>query len=68
MSITIKRTGAAVHVLEGAHTLPEGTPVQLFTGKELQGLELERRDILDLQMPSFIRGDEDEDAGELFFL
>lgn len=68
MSITIKRTGAAVHVLEGAHTLPEGTPVQLFTGKELQGLEQERRDMLDLQMSSFIRGDEDEDAGELFFL
>jgi hypothetical protein len=68
MSITIKRTGSAVQVLEGAHTLPEGTPVQLFTGKELQGLELERRDMLDLQMPSFIRGDEDEDAGELFFL
>ena len=68
MSITIKRTGTAVHVLEGANTLPEGTPVQLFTGEELQGLELERRAMLDLQMPSFIRGDEDEDAGELFFL
>jgi hypothetical protein len=68
MSITIKRTGTAVHVLEGAHTLPEGTPVQLYTGEELQGLEQERRAMLDLQMPSFIRGDEDEDAGELFFL
>jgi hypothetical protein len=68
MSITIQRTGTAVHVLEGAHTLPEGTPVQLFTGEELQGLEQERRAMLDLQMPSFIRGDEDEDAGELFFL
>jgi hypothetical protein len=68
MSITIKRTGTAVHVLEGAHTLPEGTPVQLFTGDELQDLEQERRAMLDLQMPSFIRGDEDEDAGEMFFL
>ena len=55
MSITIKRTGTAVHVLEGAHTLPDGTPVQLFTGQELQ-------------MPSFIRGDEDEDVEELFYL
>jgi hypothetical protein len=55
VSITIKRTGTAVHVLEGAHTLPDGTPVQLFTGQELQ-------------MPSFIRGDEDEDAEELFYL
>lgn len=68
MSITIKRTGAAVQVLEGAHTLPEGTPVQLFTGEELHFIEEERRTMLDLQMPSFIRGDEDEDAGELFFL
>lgn len=68
MRITIKRTGTAVHVLEGAHTLPEGTPVQLFTGEELYGLEQERRAMLDLQMPSFISGDEDEDAGELFFL
>lgn len=68
MSITIKRTGTAVHVLEGAHTLPEGTPVQLFTGEELHDLEQQRRAMLDLQMPSFIRGDEDEDAGEMFFL
>ncbi len=68
MSITIKRTGTAVQVLEGAQTLPEGTPVQLFTKAELQALEIERRTMLDLQMPSFIRGDEDEDAGEIFFL
>jgi hypothetical protein len=68
MSITIKRTGTAVHVLEGAHTLPEGTLVQLFTGEELHDLEQERRNVLDQQMPSFIRGDEDEDAGEMFFL
>lgn len=68
MSITIKRTGTAIHVLEGAHTLPEGIPVQLFTGEELRDLEQERYIVLDQQMPSFIRGDEDEDAGELFFL
>ena len=55
MSITIKRTGTAVHVLTGAHTLPEGTPVQLFTGEELQ-------------IRSLIRGDEDEDAEELSYL
>ena len=68
MSITIKRTGTAVHVLEGAHTLPEGTLVQLFTGEELKQLDQERRTMLDLQMPSFIRGDEDEDAGEIYYL
>jgi hypothetical protein len=35
---------------------------------ELQALEQERRDMLDLQMPSFIRGDEDEVAEDLFYL
>jgi hypothetical protein len=68
MSITIKRMGSAIHVLEGAETLPEGEIVHLFTGQELEVLEQERRYMLELQMPSFIRGDEDEDAGELFFL
>lgn len=68
MSITIKRMGAAIHVLEGADTLPEGEIVHLYTGQELEVMEQERRTMLDLQMPSFIRGDEDEDAGELFFL
>jgi len=34
----------------------------------LTALEQERRTLLDLQMPSFIRGDEDEDAGDLFYL
>jgi len=48
--------------------LPEGTPVQLFTEAELQVIEQERRTLLDLQMPSFIRGDEDEDAEDLFYL
>jgi hypothetical protein len=68
MSITIKRTGSAVQVLEGAQTLPEGTVVELFTGEELQALNQQRRAELDTQMPSFIRGDEDEDAEDLFFL
>jgi hypothetical protein len=68
MSITIKRTGSAVQVLEGAQTLPDGTIVELFTGEELQALNQQRRAELDIQMPSFIRGDEDEDAEDLFFL
>jgi hypothetical protein len=68
MSITIKRTGLAVQVLEGAQTLPEGAVVELFTGDELHALEQQRRAELEIQMPSFIRGDEDEDAQDLFFL
>ena len=68
MSVIIKRTGTAVQVLEGAHTLPEGTAVQLYTRKELQAIARDHLAMVDLQMPSFIRGDEDEDAAELFFL
>jgi hypothetical protein len=56
MSITIQRTGAAVQVLEGAHTVPEVTPVQLFTAAELQEREQERRAMLDLRMPSLHPG------------
>lgn len=68
ITITIKRSGTAVQVLEGAHTLPEGTSVKLFTGQELKQLEQDRRALLNLQMPSFIRVDGDEDAEELFYL
>ncbi len=68
MSLTIKRLGDAVHVLNGVETLPEGEEVELFTANELSDLQLERRDWLDMQMPSFIRGDEDQTAVDLFYL
>ncbi|MCP9848777.1 hypothetical protein [Cyanobium sp. Morenito 9A2] len=68
MSLTIKRLGADVHVLHGAETLPDGEVVELFTAGELSELQRERLEALNLQMPSFIRGDEDEDAEELFKL
>lgn len=68
MSLTIKRLGTSMHVLNGAETLPEREEVELFTANELSNLQLERRDWLNMQMPSFIRGDEDEDAFELFYL
>ena len=68
MSLTIKRLGDAVDVLNGVETLPEGEEVQLFTANELSDLQLERREWLNMQMPSFIRVDQDEDAVELFCL
>ena len=68
MSITIKRMGTAVEVLQGAETLPEGQAVVLFTDAEHEQLRQQRLVDLDLQMPSFIRGDEDEDAAALFSL
>lgn len=68
MSLTIRRTGAVVEVLEGAHTLPEGEAVLLFTGEEIRSQQRDRLAELAIQMPSFLRGDEEEDAEELFFL
>jgi hypothetical protein len=38
----------------------------LLAESELTQLENERRQVLDIRMPSFIRGDEDEDAREIF--
>jgi len=67
MSLTIKRVGAAIHMLHGADTLSEEVKVQLFTAGELSELQRERRDWLVLQMPSFIRGEE-EDAVTMFEL
>jgi len=68
MSLTIKRVGDAVHVLNGVEMLPEGEEVELFTANELSDLQFERRAWLNMQMPSFIRGYEDENAGDLFYL
>jgi len=68
MSLTIKCLGDVVHVLNGVETLPEGEEVELFTVNELSDMQLERREWLNMQMPSFIRGDQDEDAVELFYL
>ena len=66
MSVTVKRVGEAVEVLQGARCLPEGQEVVLFTASDLLNLERERREEVDLQMPSFVRGDEEEDVEDLF--
>ena len=68
MSLTIKRIGDAVDVLNGVETLPEGEEMELFTANELSDLQLERREWLNMQMSSFIRSDEDENAEDLFYL
>ncbi len=66
MSLTIKRIGSGLEVLAGLETLPEGETLELFTAGELSTLQRERMEWLQLQMPSFLRGDEDEDATVLF--
>ena len=68
MSVTLKRVGDAVEVMQGASSLPEGEEIVLFTASDLKNLDRGRRDEVDLLMPSFLRGDEDEDAEDLFHL
>ena len=40
--------------------------MELFTANELSDLQLERRGWLNMQMPSFICGDEEENAEDIF--
>ena len=68
MSFIVKRVGEAVEVLLGASSLSEGEEIVLFTASDLIDLDRTRREEVDLQMPSFLRGAEDEDAEELFHL
>ena len=68
MSAIEKRVGEAVEVLQGASSLPEGDEIVLFTASDLIILDRERRDEVDLQMPSLLRDAEDEDAEEMFHL
>jgi hypothetical protein len=68
MSVIVKRMGEAVEVLQGASSLPEGQEVVLFSASDLKNLDHERREEVDLQMPSFLRGAEDEDAEDMFHL
>jgi len=66
MSIEVIKEGNVLRVLDCSEDIPEGSHLRLFTESEFKKLENERREMLNLQMPSFIRGDEDEDARELF--
>jgi hypothetical protein len=68
MSVTVRRVGEAVEALQGARSLPEGEEIVLFTASDLINLDRERREEVDLEMPSSLCGAEDEDAGELFHL
>ena len=66
MSVTLKRVCEAVEILQGTSSLPEGQEVVLFSASDLKHLDRERREEVDLRMPSFLRGAEDEDAEDLF--
>lgn len=66
MCVTVIKEGNALRVLESSEPIPDGMQMVLYTEPELRALEAERKIWLDLQMPSFIRGDEDEVAEDLF--
>lgn len=67
MSMQDQRSEAQLQSLLGVRHEPE-EPVELFTSDAIQSHQDDCLAILSLQMPSFIRDDEDIDAMELFFL
>jgi len=66
MSIEVIAEGNLLRVIESSEPLVDGSHLRLFTEAELLALQAQRRSEVDLQMSSFIRGDEDEDGKELF--
>ena len=59
ISIIIKRLGFGEHVPNGAETLPEREEVKLFIANELSDPQLERRELIIIQIHCFVPGDED---------
>lgn len=66
MCVTVIKEGNSLRLLDSSEPIADGTQLVLYTERELAALEAERKAWLDLQMPSFIRGDEDEAAEDLF--
>jgi len=66
MAITVIWEGNRIRLLDGAEALPAGEPILLFTAAEDQAGRPEGDNWLDLLMPAFLRGDEQESAEDLF--
>ena len=66
MSITVIREANTLKIVESHGEIPEHIPFRFLTEDEWRIAEKDRTQWLDLQMPSFIRGAEDEDAEQLF--
>ncbi|MFQ3671044.1 MAG: hypothetical protein SNJ84_06265 [Verrucomicrobiia bacterium] len=66
MRITVECIDGVLKILEVHGEPPLEGPVTLYTEGELLKLSANLGAELDLQGPSFVRGDEDEDARELF--
>ncbi len=66
MCVTVIKEGDTLRLVESSEPIADGTELTLYTEAELRAVDAERKAWLDLQMPSFIRGDEDEAAEDLF--
>jgi hypothetical protein len=64
MSITILREGDTLRLLQSGTQIPEGEPIILFTKEEIS--QQTQNEWVDLQMPSFVRDDADENGEDLF--
>jgi len=66
MSFGVNNAPTVVGLVKCTQESPEKTLCPLPTESEPDKLRIGPCAMLDLQMPSFIRGDEEEDARELF--
>lgn len=66
MSIKVIKEGNTLRLVDCKGEFPEGKILELFTADELRKVEAERSAMYAAQLPSFIRGDENETAEELF--
>jgi hypothetical protein len=66
MSITAVKEGHVLRVLSASGEIPEGQVLELIVTEDSPETRKERQAWLEAQMPSFIRGDEEESAEDLF--
>jgi hypothetical protein len=66
MNIEVIKQGNLLRIVDSSADIPDGTRLRLFTEEELLYNQALRSAAMNLQMPSFVRGDEDECAEDLF--
>jgi hypothetical protein len=66
MNFTVVKEGNTLRILDASAQVPDGESLVLYTEQELRAPEAESNARLDLQMASFIRGDEGDAAEDLF--
>ena len=66
MSIEVINEGGLLRVVRSSEPIPDGCVVRLHTEDEIVRFQAGCRTVMDVQMPAFIRGDEEEDASDLF--